>query len=295
MFDTVSQHLALAGQVIEDVTYEELGPQQYQVSLRGVNKTAHYKQGGFFAFNDLPPGDYTLLITGERFQTEQYALTLPLNPAFLRQPGDNDTVVKVKSVNTGNNHVGFDPVILPKEIRAGAAVIGPQFNAALASALSVGEVTSARLSTVDTVAVGDFLRFVRGGSIRLRFDPYYLLPSGFTRIVGRVTLDGAPEIALAGAEVRLTRVNDTPIAVISLGDAEFATVSLGGSDIVLGAVRDTRTLTNSRGDYNLYFSDRIDFQSVTLEVTLAAYQNAVGTRPVNKGRRNRINVALARA
>jgi len=295
MLEIVSQHIALAGQVIEDVTYEELGPRQYQVSIRGLDKTAQYKRGGFFAFSDLAPGDYTLLITGERFQTEQYALTLPLNPTFLRQPGDNDTVVKVKSINTSNNHVSFDPVILPKEIRAGAPVIGQQFGATLAAPLSAGEVTSARLSTVDALAQGDFLRFVRDSSIRLRFDPYYLLPSGFTRIVGQVTLDGAPEIALSGAEVRLTRVNDEPVATLQLGDAEFATVRLDGTDIVLGALKDTRTLTNARGDYNLYFSDRLNFQSVTLEVTLAAYQGAVGPRPVSTGRRNRIDVALARA
>ncbi|HEX8140090.1 MAG TPA: hypothetical protein VF544_21185 [Pyrinomonadaceae bacterium] len=295
MLEVVSQHVALTGQVIEDVTYEELGPQQYRVSIRGVNKTAHYKRGGFFAFSDLAPGDYTLLITGERFQTEQYALTLPLNPTFLRQPGDNDAVVKVKTINAGNNHVSFDPVILPKEIRAGALVIGQQFSATLAATLSAGEVTSARLSTVDALAQGDFLRFVRDSSIRLRFDPYYLLPAGFTRIVGQVTLGGAPEIALAGAEVRLSRVNDTPVATLQLGDAEFATVRLDGADMVLGAVKDTRTLTNARGDYNLYFSDRINFQSVTLEVTLAAYQAALGTRPVSTGRRNRIDVALARA
>jgi hypothetical protein len=233
MPETVSQTASLIGQVIEDVTYEAMSPRQYHVQLVGVQRPPQYKLGGFFVFSDLRPGTYLLRIAGEGFQPQEHLVTMPLAPLSLdssplldvpllfdspplldfpplvetspifAQPGDNELAVIVNSVDSTGNVITFDPVIIRKEIRAGALVLAPGFTTRLAATLDVGRVTRARLAAVAGLIGDALVRIIRGQSIRLRFGPYHPLPLVHTRIVGKVMRHDA-EVPLPGAQVRLT-------------------------------------------------------------------------------------------
>ena len=318
MPETVSQTASLIGQVIEDVTYEAMSPRQYQVQLVGVNRPPQYKDGGFFVFSDLRSGVYRLRIVGAGFQSQEYMVTMPLEPIMLHsppvfdspplfgfppvfetfpifeQPGDNELVVIVSNIDSSGDVITFDPVILRKEIRAGALVLAPGFATRLRATLDVGRVTRARLGTVAGLTVDSIVRIIRGRSIRLKFDPYQSLPFAHTRIVGKVVRQDAPEVPLQGAQVRLTHVNNAAVVLQEIVGASVASVAVGATETMLGTERDIVTLTNDQGDYNLYFTGNF-FADVTLEVTLERYQTQVITDVVTLDQRNIIDFQLARS
>ena len=304
MTETGIQRVSLFGQVIQDLTYEELSPGRFEVELAGVNKAPLYKQGGFFAFNDVKSGEYTLRISGARFQPQEHLVTIPLQPLvfdspptlgvvpILESPGDNELVVIVKALNTTFTKITFDPTFLMKEIRAGAQVQGAGVSTLLAAALDIGKVTEARLQTLDGLTVGSIVRIIRGHSIRMRFDPYYLFPSEPTRIVGRVVLADAPEITLEGSQVRLAQVNGADVELTDVAGAMIATVEIDGADVVLGGEKDVVTRTNRSGDYNLYSTQGGSWESVTLEVALPGHPSQTVTALIDSGHRNTVNFQL---
>lgn len=280
MTDARSRKVSLAGQVVEDLTYAPLDAARYAVELIGSNRAPFYKSGGFFAFSDVYPGQYTLRISGERFQSQQYTVTVPFAPLVFEQPGDNELVVVVKTLADGQgnppNRITFDPVFLKRGIRAGARVLAQNLTTKLAADLDVGKVASARLESVAGLAAGSIVRIVRDKSIRLRFDPYSPSLVGLTSAVGRVTTPlPVPGRPLEGATVRVVKINDVDVVLTNIGGVKVATVQLGQTKIILGSEKDLTTLTNDKGDYGLYFS-REGLQSVTLRATLATYQ------PLNK-------------
>lgn len=293
------------------MSYEALRPRVFEAGLVGVKKSPQYKPGGFFVFSDLYPGQYTLRIVGERFQTQQYIVTVPLEPPMFdsppifgsppifdplpifNTPGDNELVVVAKTVN-GGRRITFDSVTLRKEIRAGAQVLASGFAAQLAVPLDIGEVKGANLDTVTGLIAGSIVRIIRDKSIRLKFDPYYLFPSALTHIIGKVVLQDAPAIPLERAQVRLTEVHGVSVVLNNAAGANIATVGVGGTQVVLGAEKDIVTFTNRRSDYNLYFQPGQLGDDVTLEASFPGYPAQTHTIAITEKVRNRADFELFR-
>jgi hypothetical protein len=260
-----------------------------------MEKAPEYKTGGFFVFSDLGPGDYILQISGPTFQTQEHRIAIPFSTHIFDQPGDNDLVVVVGTVNGASEKITFDPVNLSQEIKAGALVRARGFSGNLARDLNTGEVSEARLDDVSGISAGDVLRIIQDKSVRLRFDPYVSLPAQVTRIAGKVFQQDAPEVCLKGAQIRLRRLNGVTVDLDAIRGARIASVDLAGSKVVLGSQRDITTVANSKGDYNLYFMNGGFFENVTLRVTMAGYHARTITRPVLPGQRTKIDFALTTA
>ncbi len=290
MAESISQKASLVAQVIEDFSYEPLDYQRFSAELAEVKKTPHYKEGGYFAFTDLLPGDYLLLIFGERFQTRRIPVTIPFAPVVFNQAGDNELMLVVKTVN-GNNRITFDPTTIRRPIRAGADVLAAGLSTKLTTKLDAGKVASARLDDVAGLAPGAIVRIIRDRSIRLKFDPYYPAPAELTRIVGRVSLKDELQVSLENAVIRITEINDVAKAVENVAGVGIASVTLGGSKVVLGTESDLKTTANARGDYNLYFS-RDDFTKITLEASLNGFTTVTRSIAINAHARNRADFEL---
>ena len=69
---------------------------------------------------------------------------------------------------------------------------------------------------------------------------------------------------------------------------------VGGKKVVLGTDRDVKAVTNSKGDYCLYFN-RGDITAVTLSASLANYVTKSRTLTVVTGGRNRADIFLERS
>lgn len=296
MTDARARQVSLVGHVIEDVTFNPLDAARYTVELLGARREPFYKAGGFFAFTDVYPGEYTLRITGERFQTQQHTVRLPFAPLVFEQPGDDELVVVVKTAIAGNGsnpspRITFDPVALRQPIRAGSTVLAQNLTTKLAASLDPGRVASARLNSIAGLAEGSIVRIVRDKSIRLRLDPYSPDLSGLTAVVGRVVSKKTPERALAGARVRVLKVNDVNVVLTNVAGVRIATAQLGQTKVVLGAERELATLSNQKGDFNLYFT-REGLQSVTLRATLAGYVGSSKRVAIVEGARHRADFQL---
>jgi hypothetical protein len=291
MGDQVNQKAGLAGHVIADRSFEGLSGEQFTAELVGSLKAPQYKHGGFFVFTDLRPGDYTLRLAGGDYQPREFQITVPFTQGLVEAPGDDELHTIIRSVNAETKKITFDVVFLPKPIKAGSRVFAGGFSGTLTTALEGGKAMSAKLSDVAGLATGQVVRLVREQSIRLRFGPYAALPADLTRLVGRVTEQGAPEKALAGALVQLTAVNGTPVAVADVAGARIATSNPGGTQVVVGAEADISTRTNERGDYNLYY-DLAEVTAVTLEASRTNYQTTTKTVSVTDKARNRADFEL---
>lgn len=293
MSETIVQTASLVGQVIEDLTYEPLGPSQFQAELVGVAQAPQYKPGGFFVFSNLALGAYTLRLAGQRFRTFEQSVTIPHPNLLLEVPGSNETFVLVTSADA--NRMAFDTVLLTQPIRAGAPVIGPAgFSATLAADLDQGRVMEATIEdVVGTLTPGAVGRLIRDRSIRLQFAPLAPLPFVRARLVGTVGRQHAPQIPLYGAHVRLTRVNGVNITAHDVSGVTIGTVTLNGIVVIVGTEQDMATETTLNGDFNLYFSVGDALENVTVEVTLAGYQPETVTTAINAGQRQHIAVQLA--
>ena len=254
------------------MVFENIDPTRFRAELIGGGPAPEYKRDGFFVFSGLTGGDYTLRVTGARLQPATVAVTVPAQMhVFLESLGDNELVVILRRVeddgeNAGGKKITFDPVILTKQIRAGARVLSDDLPgdppAALAAPLDPGEVSTARVENGAGLVLGSVVRVIRDRSIRMNLDPYYTFASSMTRVVGRVVSKQNPARALAGARVALTGMNDDAVNSTDVrGATIFTGADAGGRTIVLGAEKDVSAVTNERGDYNLYFSNE----------TLAAY------------------------
>lgn len=294
MSEPILQAASLVGHVIEDQSFDNLNQTYFTVELIGTKRSPQYKNGGFFVFSDLHAGDYTLRISGERFQTEEFAVVLPFAPLLLEVPGDDELVVVIRNLDGGTARIGFDPVFLPKPFKAKSQVISAAFSGTLAATLEAGKVSSAKLNTLAGLAVGDIVRIIRDKSIRLRYGPYGALPPGFTRVVGKIVLQGSPARALEGAVVRLAAVNGTSVSVNSVAGLNVVTAQLNGKTVVLGTEKDTRTRSNPNGDYNLYFSQP-DITGITLEATRAGLQTAIQTIAITPNARHRADFEMLKA
>lgn len=260
------QRASLIGHVIEDVVYENIDPSRFRAELTGRGATPQYKHDGFFVFSDLREGIYTLKITGERLQPATLDVAVPAQAhLFLESRGDNELVVIVRQVeddgeDAGSKKITFDPVILAKQIRAGARVVSNDLPAdppaRLAATLDASEVSTARVENADGLAADSIVRIIRDSSIRMNLDPYYTFASSMTRVVGRVVSQENPDRPLAGARVRVTSLNGAAVTENDVhGVPIFTGVDAGGKSVVLGAEKDVSAVTNERGDYHLYFSN----------------------------------------
>lgn len=296
MTDTFNHRAALAGQVIEDVTFEALSAERFTAALLGSRREPSYKDGGFFVFADVPPGDYTLRLSGERLQAQEFGVTLPLGQVVFEREGDNELAVVVKSASTqgGSGRITFDPVPLRRPIRRGALVLGPSgFTTTLAVQLEAGRAAGATLQTVAGLAAGAIVRIVRDKSVRLKFDPYYTAAPELTSVVGRVADAGPGARPLGGARVRLTKVNNVAVAVETVAGVRLATVGAGTDKFVLGTETDALTFANQSGDYNLYFT-RTDITAVEVEASLAGFATATQSLGVTPQARNRADFQLTK-
>lgn len=293
MADTITHKASLMGHVIEDWSYEGLDPQRLRVEIVGLSRQGWYKDGGFFVFNDVPPGRYLVRITGERLQPQEFDLTLPL-AEVLGRPGDDELLVVVKTVSTADGKITFDPVLLRQAIRSGASVRASGFTSKLATKLEPGKVSAAKLESAQGLVAGAILRIIRGRAVRMKFDPYFRTPPELTLIVGRVEQKGVPGLALPGAQVRLRKVNGVNVQTASVAGANIVTVDIAGKKVVLGTEGDAQAVTNSRGDFNLYFA-RSDITAVTLSVSLFNYKTKSQNLAVTTGGRNRADIFLERS
>jgi hypothetical protein len=294
MFEQILQTASLLGHVIEDRSFDGLSPAHFTAELIGTRKIPQYKDGGFFVFSNVNAGTYTLRLSGEQFQTEEFAVTLPFAPLFLEAPGDDELSVVIRTLDTGATKINFDAVFLPQPFRAGSLVVAAAFNGMLAAPLETGKVTSAKLNDLTGLAEGDIVRIVRDKSIRLRYGPYSQLPPDFTRVVGKVFVKDAPEVALENAAIRLTAVNGTNVLVNNVAGVSIVTVEISGKKVSLGAERDVTTRSNLTGDYNLYFSQP-GMSTITLEATRAGFQTATKTLAITPKARHRADFELLKA
>lgn len=294
MAEQITHKASLMGQVIEDLSYDGVDPQRLRVELVGVDKPAWYKEGGFFAFNQLAPGPYRVRISGERLQPQEFNVVLPLPDPRVGRAGDDELIVIVKTVNASEGKITFDPVIIRRAIRVGAAARAAGLTSKLAAGLEPGKVSGAKLESVTGLTVGAVLRLIRGHAVRLKFDPYFRLPPGWTHIVGRVEHKNIPGRVLPGAQVRLKKVNGVDVQTGVVAGVAVATVDIAGKQVVLGTERDVKTVTNGRGDFNLYFN-RSDVNAVTLTATLLNYQPKNRNVAVVLGGRNRADILLERS
>jgi hypothetical protein len=255
------------------VVYEDISPSRFRAELVERETVPQYKPEGFFVFSGLPDGNYTLKISGERLQPATIKVAIPPQThIFLESHGDNELVVIVRTVandseGVGSKKITFDPVILPKQIRAGARVesngLPANAGARLIATLEAGEVSAARVTNATGLTANSIVRIIRDRSIRMNLDPYYVFASSITRVVGKVVSKENPALPLAGAQVSVTRINNTAITANDVqGVAIFTGVNTSNSSIVLGAEKDISAITNEKGDYNLYFSNE----------TLASYK-----------------------
>ncbi|HEV2915061.1 MAG TPA: hypothetical protein VGX92_17420 [Pyrinomonadaceae bacterium] len=279
------QRASLIGHVVRDVVYENISPSGFQAELVGWGTTPQYKQDGFFIFSGLRAGDYTLKIIGERLQPATIKVVIPAQThVFLESRGDNELVVIVRQVvndseGVGSRKITFDPVVLTKQIRAGARVVsnGLPANspAKLIATLDAGEVSTARVTNAASLTVNSIVRIIRDRSIRMNQDPYYVFPSSITRVVGKVVSKENTELPLSGAQVRVTRINSAAVTANDIhGVAIFTGVDTSGASIVLGAEKDISALTNEKGDYNLYFSNETLASYMVTDQTLTALDAA---------------------
>lgn len=294
MAEQIAKKASLMGQVIEDLSYEGVDPQRLRVEVVGVANSAWYKEGGFFAFNEIPPGRYRVLISGERLQPQEFEVTLPLANPLLGRAGDDELFVVVKTVSASDGKITFDPVVIRRAIRAGAAARAAGFTSKLAAALAPGKVSGAKLESVQGLAAGAVLRLIRGVAVRMKFDPYFQPPPGWTHVVGRVGHKNIPGLALPGAQVRLRKVNGADVQTAGVAGVSVATVEIDGKKVVLGTDRDVKAVTNSKGDYNLYFN-RGDITAVTLSASLLNYKTKNQNVAVVPGGRNRADIFLERS
>lgn len=258
-----------------------MSPSRFRAELIGRGATPQYKDQGFFVFSDLPQGTYRLKITGERLRPATIEVAVPAEAhVFLESRGDSELVVIARTVandpgGPGGRRITFDPVILTRQIRAGARVasdgLPPDPPATLTAQLEVGEVSSARLTNAAGLAANSVVRIIRDRSIRMGLDPYYAFESSITRVVGKVVSQLNPGLPLAGAQVRVAELNGAAVTQTDVdGVAIFKGVDAGGRAIVLGAEQDVSALTNERGDYNLYFSNETLASYVITDQTIAA-------------------------
>lgn len=294
MAEQIAKKASLMGQVIEDLSYDGVDPQRLRVELVGVERSAWYKDGGFFCFNEVPAGRYRVRVSGERLQPQEFDVTLPYANPLLGRAGDDELIVVVKTVSAPDGRVTFDPVINRRAVRAGAAARAAGFASKLAAALEPGKVSGAKLESVENLAPGAVLRLVRGHAIRLKFDPYFQPPPGWTHVVGRVEHKTIAGLALPGAQVRIRKVNGADVKTAGVAGVSVATVEIAGKQVVLGTDRDVKAVANSRGDYNLYFN-RSDITAVTLSASLLNYKTKNQNVSVVVGGRNRADIFLERS
>jgi hypothetical protein len=275
------------------LTYEDVRPPGFRAELVGRGEAPQYKDGGFFVFSNLRADDYSLKVTGERFQPATLRVTVPAQNHTTPGPrGDNELIVIARTVtndpnNPGGRRITFDPVILTRQIRKDAAVLSdglpfvadPALAPALAATLEAGAVSSAVLKNAAGLTSNNIVRVVRDLSIRMNLDPYYAFESCITRVVGKVFVQGDRESPLEGALVRLTGLNGAPVTQTNVqGVSIHKGVDVGGGAVVLGADKDVSAVTNRNGDYNLYFSNETLASYKVTALTVAAL-TAAGAPP----------------
>ena len=295
MNETRVQRASLVGQAIEDLTYAALDPGQFEAQLSGTKAVPQYKAGGFFVFSDIRPGTYDLQLSGRSFQPQGYQVTIPLKTPIFYPPGDNELLVIVKSINSGGKKITFDPVILTKDIRAGAVVLAQGFSTKLTSKLEIGKAIEARVDDIAKLSVGSIMRIVRENAIRLKFISNASLPAESTRIVGKITVKDTIGIPLQRVQVSLTRVNNSTIVLKNIESAKVATVEINGNTMILGTQKDITTFSDAEGGYNLYFSKRNELQTITLKATLEGYRSQSKSTTVTPGQQAKIDFQLIRA
>src|SRR5207237_1087730 len=86
------------------------------------------------------------------------------------------------------------------------------------------------------------------------------------------------------------KVNGAVVTTTVVAGAKIATVDIGGKKVVLGTEGDIQADTNSKGDYNIYFS-RSDITSVVLSANLQGYQPKNQNLAITQGGRTRADAA----
>jgi hypothetical protein len=303
MRDTRTTSLSFAVQAVSDITYEPVPAPAYQAVLEDSVRQADYRNQGIFLFTNVSPGFYNLLLSGNDFQNQSYPVSVPLPPHPVESPpfppflkvldvaGENELIVVVTSVNPASRRITFTPEIIPKDIHSNAPVHSIGFRAQLAVTLDPGLVSEARLTSVDGLGPGSIVRIVRGESVRLRFNPYFILPDGFTRIAGKIVRSDA-ETSLPAVQVRLTQINGFPVVLSDVETALVAVVDVPGAPVVFGTQRDIVTTTNDSGDFNFYSSRPVFAGSVRLQASCSGFLDEVVDVFVTEGARNVVNFAL---
>jgi hypothetical protein len=114
--DIRTQQISLVGQVVEDVSFAPLRSREFVAELIGLKRSPLYKEGGFFVFTNLRPGHYTLRIAAERFQPQEYLVSIPLHQfAALSFIAPGGFLQLLADENPGANHLDLVRVVMAVE------------------------------------------------------------------------------------------------------------------------------------------------------------------------------------
>lgn len=272
--------VSMAFRVVDDLTGDPI-PRAEVISGVLANRIVS-KPDGYHVFTDVEDGTYGIGIRSRGFRDYSLTATLPLDPAIyplVEVPGENELILAVRQVHAGTI-VRFAARDIYPGFPAGSAVIGDGFTATLAADLAGEDVEEAELSGVPggvSISANDFLR-VRGERlIRLRPGPYYPFEPLQRRLAGTIlhATSGEP---IAGAEVRIERVNSKTVTARTLGStaadvARFHTISSGSNLRVVGTDPDILGVSDSRGRFQFYFTEKnaLTIDEVRLHVEAAGY------------------------
>lgn len=298
-FESVTRSLSVAVRVVDDLTGEAIVGAR--VVARDARRpwTAHGKPDGFHVLTDLPDGAYTLHLEAAGYQPVSTPLHLPLpggSRGVLDMPGENETmlVVQDSSIGSIDSDAGPTPVevirfaardIFPA-LPAGSPVVSSRRLSTLAAAIDGEGVDSARIGISDladgTIRLRpfDIVRVLGHRVLRLRPASHYPFGAGPRRLAGTVYETG-PGPVIEGATVRVTHLNDEPIATETVGTApenriQVATYRSALDKRAVDKASRLETRTNTRGRYVLYFPERADLpiQRISIRCSAAGFTAA---------------------
>ena len=284
MSESFQADLSFVGRARDAWTGDPLGESDYSVALLAPPIEALRKRDGYFVLQGVKPSavPYRFRFSSARYQPREFSEALPAaGSRTLAFAGEDELHLSVRSVLPGSHQIGFERIPVLPRIRQGARVLGEgAFATTLKADLSGVDVAAATLETVSGLAPGQFVRIVRSADLLARPGPYYAFPAGTTVLAVRVVEALDPSTPVAGARLRLVRVNGKPIAKRAVAGVDLQHVLLDApaTPLILGTAAQLDSVTDMRG--NAVFAFPGHWPLSALELEIAHPQRAARTRSV---------------